>query len=192
MSSKNPAKVIVSKHCPPLQAGWDYQSIPLHQWWFSPPAQISSVFSQASDTEEVMICYMQCQNSLTMTYWQNCLELHPPVWLSCSTISTILNRTHLQDYPVVLHSGLKADAESVVSRKVCGFPHLLQLVISLQAFSFWEQFGSTACLFQLFCPKSARSLGNSDTKNFFDGIYYIIWHLELLGEEQLRNHPQPV
>ena len=34
---------------------------------------------------------------------------------------------------------------------------------------------------------SARPLGNSDTKNFFDGIYgiyYVICHLELLGADQ--------
>ena len=72
---------------------------------------------------------------------------------TCRIIIIISNHTHLQDYPIVLHSGLKADAESVVSRKVCGFPHLLQIVISLRETLFWEHLGSTAWLFQLFCPK---------------------------------------
>ena len=30
---------------------------------------------------------------------------------------------------------------------------------------------------------------NFDTKKFFDGIYYVIWHLELLGGHQLNGTP---
>ena len=35
-------------------------------------------------------------------------------------------------------------------------------------------------------------LGNSDTKKFFDGIFYIyiyIWHSKLLAVDQSKNHP---
>ena len=46
---------------------------------------------------------------------------------------------------------------------------------------------SSKVFFQLVCPKNgcARPLGNSDIWNFFDGIYYVIWHF--LRAYQLKN-----
>ena len=45
--------------------------------------------------------------------------------------------------------------------------------------------------FQLVCPKNgcARPLGNSDIWNFFDGIYYVIWHLVIFKGGPVKKHP---
>ena len=36
---------------------------------------------------------------------------------------------------------------------------------------------------------SARPLGNSDTNNFFDGIYNVIWHLVSFWSGSVKKHP---
>ena len=48
----------------------------------------------------------------------------------------------------------------------------------------------TRCFFTGLPKKrlSARLLGNSDTENLFDGIYYLIWHLKLLGADQPKTN----
>ena len=53
---------------------------------------------------------------------------------------------------------------------------------------FFDNLGHILCRFFFTGPPlkwlSATPLGNSDTKNFFVGIYYVICHLKLLGADQ--------
>ena len=55
-----------------------------------------------------------------------------------------------------------------------------QTIKSLLARALDLKCGIIQGVFLLVCPKnekSARFLGKSDTSNFFDGIFYVIWHI---------------